>query len=399
MRTPDKTRAEIAALPPGRHRVSQLLYIQIGARSRSWVLNYHSPIDGRRREMGIGSASLITLGKAKEIALKHRVAIAEGRDPLLERRAGRAARKTVVTFREVARLYLQAHEAGWRSKGHRAQWEATLRDYALPVLGNVGVGAIDTGLVMQVLSPVWTKRPETASRIRARIEAVLDFAASRGWRSGDNPSRWRGHLQNLLPAKSKVKAVTHHPAVRWSELPALWAELDGRADMPAAVIKFALLTAARPGEAIGARWDEIDLEGKVWSLSPGRMKGGRPHRVPLSAPSLALLGWLATMRQGEHIFPGARRNKPVSETGVRAAFQLLRPGMTLHGSARASFSDWAAEHQITHEIREAALAHVIENKTEAAYRRGDLLEPRRKTMADWAGFLTSPVVVPLRAAR
>ena len=401
MRTsPDKTRGEIAALPPGRHRVSQNLYLEVGARNRSWVFNFHSPVDGKRHEMGLGSTELVGLAAAKTLALKHRVAIAEGRDPLQERRAGRTARQRAVSFRRCAELYIGAHEAGWRSKGHRAQWESTLARYVDPVMGGIAAGAIDTGVVMQVISPLWPTKPETAARVRARIEAVLDFAASRGWRSGDNPARWRGHLENLLPRRLKVRAVEHHPAVPWRELPALWRELDARDDMPAAAIKFALLTAARPGEAIGATWSEIDLDGRTWSVPGSRMKSGRQHKVPLSTPALALLARLAALRQNDFVFPGARKGKSISETGVRAAFQQLRPRLTLHGSGRAGFADWAAEHQVGHELREAALAHIVEGKTERAYRRGDLFEPRRKTMADWAAFLTGhqAAVVPLRVA-
>jgi integrase len=401
MRTPDKTRAQIAALPHGRHRISQNLYLEIGPRSRSWVFNYHSPLDGKRHEMGLGSCELIGLAAAKALALKHRAAIAEGRDPLQERRAGRAERKRAVSFRKVAELYIAAHEAGWRSKGHRAQWGSSLESYVYPVMADVAVDVIDTGLVMQALSPIWTAKPETGSRVRARIEAVLDFAKSRGWRTGENAAAWKGHLANLLPARSKVRAVKHHPALGWRELPALWGELDARSDMAAMVVKFVLLTAARPGEAIGATWSEIDQEARLWRIPAERMKAGREHKVPLSAPALALLTRLAAARQNDFVFPGSRRNKSISETGVRAAFQQLRPGMTLHGSARSGFADWGVEHQIGHELREAALAHVVESKTERAYRRGDLFESRRKTMADWAAFLAAPTaeVVPLRAGR
>jgi integrase len=375
---------------PGRHRVADNLYRVVDARRHSWVFIYRSPLSGKRREMGLGPAALISTARARELAHRYCLAVFEGRDPLDERRAARPQRDDRLTFRQVAGLYIGAHEQSWRNPKHRAQWPATLETYAYPVLGDVVVKDVDTALVMRVLEPIWHSKPETASRVRGRIELVLDYAAARHWRQGDNPARWKGHIANLLPRRSKVKPVAHHAAVGWRDLPALWAELAAREDISALALKFTLLTAVRTGEAIGARWEEIDRNLKVWAIPGTRMKTGRDFRVPLSTTAIAVLDDLAAIRQGEYLFPGARSGKPVSNMTMLMALRRLRPGMTTHGTTRSAFRDWASESHVAGEVAEMCLAHTIESKVEAAYRRGDLLEPRRAALERWARFLTEP---------
>ena len=388
----------VAALRPGRHRVAPNLYILIDEVRRSWVFKFVSPVTGKPREMGLGPTDLVSLKRARELALRHRLALSEGRDPLEDRRTARPAKENLLTFRQVAELYIGAHEASWRNPKHRAQWYSSLETYAYPILGDLAVSAVDTGAVMRVLEPIWQLKPETAARVRGRIETVLDYAKARHWRQGDNPARWKGHIGNLLPNRRALKPVTHHAAVPWAELPALWTELAGREGIAALALKFTLLTAVRTSEARGARWDENDRGQKVWTIPAVRMKGGREFRVPLSSAALELLDRLAVLRQGEHLFTGAKAGRSIGPNAMTLALHGLRPAATVHGM-RSGFRDWASEHGVAGEVAEACLAHVIENKVEAAYRRGDLLQPRRAVMERWARFLTTPsaepAVVPL----
>jgi integrase len=387
----------VSALGEGRHRVAKNLYLLTtrkpsGTISRSWVFIYTSPKTGRRVDMGLGSAELVSVARAKELALRHRLAILEGRDPLEERRAKRPAKENLLTFRQVAELYHSAHERGWRSAKHGRQWSSTLEAYACPVLGDLPVVEIDTGAVMRVLEPIWHEKPETAARVRGRIETVLDYAKARHWRQGDNPAQWKGHIGNLLPPRAKVWPVKHHAALGWRDLPALWADLATRDDISALALKFTLLTAVRTNEARGARWDEFDLRQKVWTVPDERMKAGREFRVPLTAPALRMLDQLAALRQGEYLFPGARAGRPIGTNAMALTLHRLRPDSTVHGM-RSAFRDWAAEHGIAGEVAEGCLPHAIENKVEAAYRRGDLLEPRRLVGERWARFLATPPAV------
>jgi integrase len=401
----DLSAKSVAALGPGRHRVARNLYLVVGSRgseiARSWVMIYRSPATGKRRDMGLGSADVVTAARAKELVLRHRLVLLEGRDPLDEKRAARRERPAVLSFRQVADLYIAAYEASWRNAKHRAQWSTTLETYAYPVLGDLAVNVVDTGAVMRVLEPVWHSKAETAGRVRGRIETVLDYATARHWRTGENPARWKGHIENLLPRKSKVAPIAHHAAVPWRELPALWADLAGRDDISVLALRFTLLTGVRTNEALGACWDEIDADAKVWTIPAERVKAAREFRVPLSAAATAALAKLASLRQGEHLFPGAKSGRPLSNMAMLMVLRRLRGvGMTVHGTVRSGFRDWASEHGVAAEVAEACLAHTIENKTEAAYRRGDLLEPRRAVMERWARFLMTPVseraVVPIR---
>jgi integrase len=308
-------------------------------------------------------------------------------------------RENLLTFRQVSGLYIDAHAASWKSPKHRRQWTQTLEDYVYPVLGDLPVRDIDTGVVMRVLEGIWPEKPETASRVRGRIEVVLDYSKARHWRQGDNPARWRGHIENLLPKRRALKPTIHHAALPWSELPSFWAELAAREDMPALALRFAILTVTRTDETRLARWSEFDLGAKVWTIPAARMKGGREHRVPLTAAMCQILEQLGALRQGEYLFPGAKLGRPIGTNAMALVLHSVRSEVTVHGM-RSSFRDWAAEHGVAGEVAEAALAHVIENRVEAAYRRGDLLQPRRVVMERWSGFLAAsrgkPAVVPMR---
>ncbi len=384
---------------PGRHRVADNLYRIIDGNRRSWVFIYRSPLTGLRREMGLGPLKLVSLTRAKELAHRHCLAVYEGRDPLEERRAARPKAEDLLTFRQVAELYIGVHEQTWRNPKHRAQWRATLETYAYPILGNVAVKDVDTGMVMRVLeqnvagddappASLWLAKPETAARLRGRVEVVINYAAARHWRQGDNPARWKGHIENLLPRRAKVKPVAHHAALDWRDLPALWSDIARRADVSARALGFTLLTATRTGEAIGARWSEIDLTDKLWTVPAERMKAHREFRVPLSTAAIVVLEELAALRQGDYVFPGAKAGRPISNMAMLMMLRRLRPGMTTHGTVRSGFRDWASEQGISGEVAEASLAHAVKDKVEAAYRRGDLLEPRRAAMERWARFLT-----------
>ena len=289
----------------------------------------------------------------------------------------------------MAERYLAAHSDTWRNPKHRAQWRNTLETYAHPHMGNLPVGELGTEHVLAALEPIWRTKPETAARVRGRIESVLDYATARDWRSGENPARWRGHLANLLPARGKVAPVQHHAALPWGEIADFLTALRGQAGISARALEYAILTAARSGEAFGARWGEVDLLGKVWTVPAARMKAGREHRVPLSAPALALLGEMAKLRTVDSseafIFPGAVVGRPLSIMAMTMALRRMKRGdLTVHGF-RSTFRDWAAERtNFPRDVAEMALAHAVGDKVEAAYRRGDLFQKRQQLMDAWA---------------
>jgi integrase len=387
------------------------LYLRVsGTGSKSWVFRFQ--LDGKRRDMGLGPFPQISLTEARTKAAAHRKERLDGTDPLDAKRAQRRAQRLSAakgrTFREAAEEFIGRNEAGWRNAKHRQQWRNTLATYVYPTLGELPVSAIDTGLVVQVLDPIWTKKPETASRVRGRIEAVLDAATVRGFRQGPNPAQWKGNLAHILPARAKVRKVTHLPALPFDDVPAFLAALRGQQGMAARALEFVIFTAARTGEVLGARWGEIDPTAKVWAVPAERMKAGREHRVPLSDSALAVLQSvkpLALMKDGTPdpaapVFPGTRRALPLSNmTMLMLLRRMKRADLTAHGF-RSSFSDWTAERTAyPREVVEMALAHAVENKVERAYRRGDLFAKRRKLMEAWASFCESPPtgeVVPLR---
>ena len=385
------TEREVASLRRhGRHRVSDNLYLQIGEDGRrSWLFRYQ--LGGRAHQMGLGSADLRTLAEARELVHAERRRLhLEGVDPLQHRRATAkldAARG--VTFQECAAQYLAAHRSGWRSNKHAQDWTSSIRDHVLPVIGDLSVSSIDTAAVMRVLEPIWRDRTETASRVRGRIESVLDWAKVRGYRDGENPARWRGHLDHLLPTKSKVWKVEHHAAMPYTELPVFMVALREEEDIAARALKFMILTAARSGEVLGARWAEINLADKTWIVPAERMKGQREHRVPLSPAAVELLRDLP--RDGALVFHHPRHlDRTLHHSEPLKVLQHLSGGaFTVHGF-RSSFRDWAAETTAyPNHVIEQALAHTIGNAVEAAYRRGDLLEKRRRLMDVWSEFCIS----------
>jgi integrase len=371
---------------PGRHRVADNLFLLLKPPRKSWVNMFTCPVTRREHEMGLGPVSLVSVPQAKAIVLRHRTLVHEGRCPLCEKR-GRIRAPKALIFKDVAGLYVHSRQALWRSAEHRRQWDVALATQA-KAIWDLPVAAIDTGTVMQVLEPEWREKAPTLSRVRGRLEQILDFATVRGWRTGENPARWRGYLDKLLPSPKRLKPVQHHAVLPWADAPHLWLDLAGRTDMPAQVLKLLLLTATRCGEALEAHWGEVDLAGAIWTIPAGRTKSNREHQVPLASPALELIDSLSAGRRNDLLFPGVRDGRPVAATVVLDLMQSLRPGMTLHG-LRACFRTWSAESaNVRQDIAEAALAHQIEDKTAAAYQRGDLLALRAGLMTEWARHLT-----------
>ena len=355
--------------------------------------------------MGLGSVADVSLAEAREQVDAARKMLRDGVDPIGQRRATRkvaiAAGERNVTFTQAAAHYIAANEAGWRNSRSQEQWHSSLRRYAEPVIGKLRCDAVTTDHVLAVLEPIWRGKPETAGRVRGRLETVLSYATVRGWREGANPAVWRGHLQLMLPAKGKIAKVKHHAALDWREMRPFMAALRERDGMGARALEFAILTAARSGEVRGALWSEVDMDAAVWAIPASRMKSQREHRVPLSAPALAILAVLAQLKDGSGlIFHGQRHGKPMSDMTLTAVLRRMGRGdLTAHGF-RSSFRDWAAETTAhPNHVVEQALAHAIGDKVEAAYRRGDLFEKRITLMADWAAYLSRPSaeVVGLRA--
>lgn len=379
------------------------LFLQVGPTgAKSWVFRFRRA--GRLREMGLGPLHTVSLAEAREKALNCRKARLDGRDPIEARRAERMAAQTdaakAMTFKECAEAYVTSHRAGWRNPKHAAQWGATLETYVYPQFGPLPVTAVDTGLVLKAIEPIWAIKPETAGRVRGRIEAILDWAKARGYRDGENPARWRGHLENLLPKRSKVRRVEHHAALPYQESGAFMVELRAQEGVAARALEFAILTAARTGEVIGAKWDEISIADRLWTIPADRMKGGREHRLPLSEPAMAVVEQMAGIRQSEFVFPGGQAGRPLSNMALLMTLRRMGRGdLTAHGF-RSTFRDWAAERtNFPSEVAEMALAHAVGDKVEAAYRRGDLFEKRRQLAQAWALFCASPSaatnVVPL----
>jgi len=401
------TAVKVARLTkPGRYGDGGGLWLQVAAGgSRSWLFRFMRA--GKAREMGLGAVATVTLAEAREKARECRKALQDGLDPIEARDGIRKAAAVdaarAVTFREAAERYIDAHRSGWRNAKHAAQWPSSLERYAHPVVGALPVAAVDTALVLKCIEPVWTAKPETAGRVRGRIELVLDWATARGYRTGDNPARWRGHLDKLLPARSKVARVKHHAALPYVEIPPFMARLRDRSDNSSRALEFAILTGSRTGEAIGARLDEIDLGARLWTIPGERMKGGREHRVPLSDRALEIVRTMP--RDGDFVFPGAKAGKPLTNMALLMTLRRMgRDDLTAHGF-RSSFRDWAAEQTaFPAEVAEMALAHAVGDKVEAAYRRGDLLAKRRQLAEAWAKFCASPgtagaAVLPIKGKR
>lgn len=397
---------------PGRHADGGNLYATVSkdGTSRRWVFLFRW--QGRRCEMGLGGLDAVPLARAREMAARYRLDLAEGRNPLECRRTAHegerrtleqhAAQARMKTFGQVADELVATKSPGWRNAKHRAQWSMTLQVYAEPLRSRI-VSEITTDDILAVLQPIWTMKPETASRTRGRIEAVLDAARVRGFLAAEsaNPARWRGHLSHLLPPRSKLTRG-HHAALPWQQLPAFMQELRQRRGTAPRALEFCILTAARLGEALGTRWCEIDLQAATWECPAERMKAHKAHRVPLSPAVISLLQSLPQGKPDDLVFPAARRGKLLSNMVMKSLFKRMgMNNITSHGF-RSTFRDWAGE-TTNHprEICEAALAHAVGNAVELAYRRGDALEKRRALMKDWAAYIDgakSHDLAPLRLA-
>ncbi len=379
---------------PGLYGDGGGLYLRVSeSGAKSWTLRFM--INRRPREMGLGATHAVSLADARQKAADARSLCARGIDPLTAKNALETERQLKealkITFKDCAEKYIAAHEKSWRNEKHRAQWNVTLATYAYPVIGPLPVAAVDTALITKIIEPLWSTKPETASRLRGRMEMVLNWAKARGFRDGENPARWRGHLDNLLPTKGKVRAIKHHAALPYEQISTFMRELQERDGVAAWALEFAILTAARTGEIIGARWNEIDLSAKVWTIPAFRMKAGREHRVPLSARAIEILNGIGSGETDCFVFAGGKPNRPLSNMALLAVLRRMeRENLTVHGF-RSTFRDWTAERTpFSNEVAEAALAHVIGSKTEAAYRRGDLFDKRRRLMAAWATFCATP---------
>jgi integrase len=392
---------------PGMYPDGGGLYLRVTPQgTKNWVLRFM--LDSRPRWMGLGPFPLYGLQDARAKALDARRKRHDGIDPIDARRAERARQRLeaakAITFRQCAEAYINAHRAGWRNGKHAGQWGATLSNYAYPIIGGLPVQAVDTALVLKVLEPIWATKPETASRLRGRLENVLDFAKVRDYRSDENPARWRGHLGKLLPARSKVRQVQHHSALPYSELPAFLGALRQQEGIAARALEFTILTAARTGESIGATWGEINWQDKVWIIPGARMKGRKEHRVPLCDRALAILKEISAVNDSslgdpkQFIFSSAKAGRPLSNMAYLMLLRRMgRSDLTVRGF-RSSFRDWVAERtNFPSEVAEMALAHVVSSKVEAAYRRGDMFEKRRRLMQQWATFCTTMSVQEQRS--
>ena len=371
---------EVEALDrDGNHRVDHGLYLQIRdqGKTRSWLLRYR--YRGKPKWMGLGPTRLVTLTEAKRKAIAGQRLLLDGIDPAKAKREERRA--NALTFAECAERYIKAHKAGWRNEKHAAQWQSTLDTYAGPVIGKLLVDEVDTDHILKVLEPIWTTKTETATRVRGRIERVLDWARASGMRTGENPARWKGNLIHHLPAAAKVQKAGNHAMVPYQDVPAVMAELAKMDSTSARALRFTILTAARTGEVLGATWDEVDMAAKVWTVPAERMKAGKAHRVTLSDAAIAVL---KEMPKGEDA-----RIFSLSNMAMLQCIRGLRDGATVHGF-RASFSTWANETtEHPREIVEASLAHTIGDAVERAYRRGDYLAKRKALMDGWAEYVAS----------
>ena len=399
------TAVQVRTLGPGRHADGKGLYLLVKAEGgASWVCRYKQA--GKARDAGLGAArgaEAVPLAEARTrrdtLWTMHR----GGVDPLAEKAAAKARaaaeaqdqRARAVTFQAAAEAYILANEAAWSNIKHKAQWRTTLAAYAYPHFGALPVAEVGTPHVLAALEAIWRTKPETATRVRSRIELTLDYARVREWRTGENPARWRGHLAQLLPKRSKVAAVEHHAALPWAEVPAFMVALAGLEGMGAMALRFAILAAARTGEVIGATWGEIDLAEKAWTIPAVRMKAKREHRVPLAPAALAILAAVAKRAHSDDpalpVFPGQGGKRGLSNMAMLTVLRRMRrDDVTTHGF-RSAFRDWASE-RTTYgpEVAEMALAHAVGNAVEAAYRRGDLFTKRRGLMDDWASFATTP---------
>jgi integrase len=377
---------------PGYHSDGGGLVLQVtSAGAKSWLFRYRAPA-GKIREMGLGSLSVLSLAEARRQAERLRVARSEGHDPLEQRRRKalekRRASAGQVTFESCAEQFITVNAPSWQNAKHAGQWRSTLKTYVYPVIGGEPISEMSTDLITQVLEPIWNVKPETASRVRQRMERILSWATVKGLRTGANPAQWRGHLDHIFPKRSKVREVQHHRALAPNKMHELWVSLGKDAGPAASALRFLILTACRTNEVVGARWDEIDFKAKLWVVPKERMKARRIHRVPLSRFAMQLLEQAHQDQCGEFVFWFQRPEKPLSNMAMLTLLRRMKRTDVVPHGIRSSFRTWAAE--FTHyprEVLEQALAHTIPSATEAAYQRGDLLERRRSLMEDWGTFV------------
>lgn len=377
---------------PGRYGDGGGLYLYVRPDlSKTWVFRWRDRTTGKLRDKGLGPVWDVSLEEARQRAATHRRQVREGVDPIDAARQARTAikleRARQFTFGQCCEKYMAAHRDSWRNAKHAAQWQSTLDTYCASLLP-LPVADIDTALVIKALEPIWTTKTETATRVRQRIEAVLNWASAREFRSGENPARWRGHLDKLLPKPTKIKKVEHRAALPYNEAGAFMAELRQQKGLGASALELQILTACRPGEVAGARWAEFDLEAAAWTIPGERMKAGKEHRVPLSPPAIALLRKLP--RVTDYVFPGPKKYQPITTAAMLKALRTIRPDFDAHGF-RSTFRDWAADQTAyPRDVAEAALAHAVQG-VEAVYRRTDLFNKRARLMADWAKFCAQPI--------
>ena len=372
---------------------------------KSWVFRFM--LNGKAREMGLGALNAVSLAEARKKSEGCRNLLTEGTDPINARNAThtktRLDEARNQTFRQCAEAYIETHKSGWRNAKHIWQWENTLSRFVYPVFNDMPVQDVGVSEVMKVLEPIWSVKTETASRIRGRIEVILDWATTREYRRGENPARWRGHLENLLPKRSKVQKVKHQPALTYSQMGDFMAALKGQEGTAALALAFTILTAGRTAEVIGAAWNEIDLQKGIWIVPAHRIKSGREHRVPLSESALHILKELKKQHnlieqkkdanKNSWVFNGQKHGKPLSNTAMLMLLRRMeRQDITVHGF-RSSFRDWAAEQtNFAREVAESALAHISGDKVEQAYQRGDFLDKRRQLMNAWARYCATPSI-------
>jgi integrase len=382
-----------ALTEPGRYGDGGGLYLVVSKKgAKAWVFRYRCRRTSKLRDQGLGALRDTDLAHARRLASKSRMLLRDGIDPIDQRsdaaRQAKESKKAVESFGECARIFISTNESGWKNHKHRMQWKSTLDIYASALMQSP-VDGIETSDILGALSPIWASKTETASRVRQRIEAVLDWAIALDLRAGPNPARWRGHLDKILPKPAKLRTVRHRPAALPSDAPKIMEELASAPGLAACALRLQILVAGRPGEVAAARWEEFDLENRTWTIPGERMKAGKAHRVPLSREALALIGELN--KKGEYLFPGGAANAFISTASPLKTLKSVRPNLSSHGF-RSTFRDWAAEStSAPREVVEQALAHRLKDKTEAAYFRSDVFDLRAELMQKWASHLIPPI--------
>lgn len=399
-------RTVVTANTPGLYCDGGGLYLQVSqSGTKAWIFRYRSPLTKKLRDMGLGALHAVSLAEARDKASTQRSALSSGLDPIesrdLENSKKAAEAAKTITFEKCATAYIESHKAGWRNEKHAEQWDSTIKTYCNPVIGSLSVQDVDTALVLEILEPIWATKAETASRLRGRLENILDWAKARGYRSGENPARWKGHLKQILPTLAKKDRVVHHKAMPYADVSSFITALRALNCVSARCLEFTILTATRTNETIQATRQEFDLANAVWTIPASRMKAKKEHRVPLSPRAIEIVRELLS-DESDYLFRQTRKPKPLSNMAMLTLLGRMKVDVTVHGF-RSSFRDWAAEcTAFPHEVCEMALAHTISNAAEAAYRRGDLFEKRSRLMAAWADFINSPRIdadiIPMKHA-